>query len=281
MPVFNGEATLASAIASITQQTFGDFRLIISDNASTDGTAEICRQFAVADNRIEYHRQECNIGAEANFDFVLRAADTEYFMWAAADDVRSPDYVELCVSFLDKHPDHVAATCPTRYANGAHAAWDMGDRSLENDDLFTNIIDFFPTTPQWHANGHVYSLFRLRVLRESMQGITHFLGSDWAIVVQALTHGKFHRVDQGHVLLGAHGTSRRLDFFRRYRTRPIHWVVPFLEFSRIVCRISRRAPLAAKLRIWRKLFAINAQGILKHIKYERRIHRQGRQVSSP
>lgn len=278
LPVFNAESSIAGAIESLLAQSHTAIRLIISDNASTDGTGEICRHFAASDNRIEYHRQDCNIGAEANFECVLQAADTEYFLWAAADDVRSHDYVELCLAFLDSHPDYVAATCPTRYVDPALAQWDMGDRSLESDDLYTNIIDFFPTTPQWHANGHVYSMFRLSVLRASMQGITHFLGSDWAIVVQALAHGKFHRFDQGHVLLGAHGTSRRLDFFRRYRTRPIHWLVPFLEFSGIVCGISRHAPLATKLRIWRKLLAVNMQGTIKHIKYERRIHKQRRET---
>src|SRR5438093_434199 len=94
MPVYNGGEALRRVLESIAGQTYKNFNLVISDNASTDETENICRELSNSDKRVIYIRQPKNIGAEANFDFVLAKADTEYFMWAAADDVRSSEFIE-------------------------------------------------------------------------------------------------------------------------------------------------------------------------------------------
>jgi glycosyltransferase involved in cell wall biosynthesis len=105
LPVFNGEAYLAPAIESILGQTFPDLELIISDNASTDRTADICRSFADQDPRLRYFRQERNLGASPNYDFTFYQARGEYFKWAAHDDVIDPTMIERCVEVLDRYPD--------------------------------------------------------------------------------------------------------------------------------------------------------------------------------
>jgi glycosyltransferase involved in cell wall biosynthesis len=95
MPVYNGEAYVREAIDSLLSQTTGDFELVISDNASTDGTAAICRAYAAQDSRVRYIRQANNLGAAGNFKFVLQAAEhCEYFMWAACDDTWSANWIE-------------------------------------------------------------------------------------------------------------------------------------------------------------------------------------------
>jgi len=94
MPVYNGEKFIREALDSLLAQTFTDFELIISDNASTDGTEAICHEYAVKDTRIRYIQQVTNLGAIANFKFVLDGADGEYFMWAAADDVWDKNWIE-------------------------------------------------------------------------------------------------------------------------------------------------------------------------------------------
>ena len=98
MPVFNGEAFLVDALNDLTSQTFVNFELLISDNCSTDNTEAICREFASRDARISYFRQASNIGAIPNFQFVLDQAAGQYFMWAAADDKWSPNWVESLLS---------------------------------------------------------------------------------------------------------------------------------------------------------------------------------------
>lgn len=105
LPVFNGEKYLAHAIQSILDQTFTDFELIISDNASTDGTAQICEEFAAHDHRIRYFRQERNQGAAPNHQFTFHRALGEYFKWSAHDDIMEPAWLERCVEVLDNNPD--------------------------------------------------------------------------------------------------------------------------------------------------------------------------------
>lgn len=86
MPVFNGESFLREALDSLLVQTYSNFELIISDNASTDITQSICLDYQKLDQRIRYIRQKENIGALANFQFVLNEAEGDYFTWAACDD---------------------------------------------------------------------------------------------------------------------------------------------------------------------------------------------------
>jgi glycosyltransferase involved in cell wall biosynthesis len=83
LPVFNGEKYLAEALDSILSQTYRDFKLIISDNASTDRTEQICREYAAKDRRIRYYRNEKNIGAPKNFNRVFELSSGKYFRWDA------------------------------------------------------------------------------------------------------------------------------------------------------------------------------------------------------
>lgn len=94
MPVYNGEKYIKMSLDSLLAQTFTDFELIISDNASTDSTSAICREYALADARIRYIRQPKNCGPLANFQFVLDEATGPYFMWAACDDRWDADWIK-------------------------------------------------------------------------------------------------------------------------------------------------------------------------------------------
>jgi len=110
MPVYNGEAFLRQALDSILAQTYPHFELIISDNASTDATPDICKEYASKDARIRYIRQSSNIGATANFRFVLREARHERFIWAAADDWWDVDRLEKLVCALTDEDAAVVGT---------------------------------------------------------------------------------------------------------------------------------------------------------------------------
>ena len=93
MPVYNGAKFIRKALDSLITQTFTDFELIISDNASTDQTKKICKQYVAKDQRIRYSRQTENKGVAFNFNFVLEQAEGEYFMWAACDDLCEHNYI--------------------------------------------------------------------------------------------------------------------------------------------------------------------------------------------
>lgn len=115
LPVYNGEPFIEQALDSLLAQTFKDFELIVSDNASTDKTEAICRDYAARDARIRYIRQPRNRGAVWNFNFVLQEAKGKYFMWAAADDLRDSNYVETLIACLEADPGCIGAFGECRF----------------------------------------------------------------------------------------------------------------------------------------------------------------------
>jgi len=119
LPVYNGEKYLAQSLESLLGQTYADFELIISDNASTDGTAAICTSYAKQDLRIRYYRQPINIGLAPNHNFVVDQARGELFKWASDDDLYARDLLRLCVDILDDKPDVVVAHAWTAFIDGS------------------------------------------------------------------------------------------------------------------------------------------------------------------
>jgi glycosyltransferase involved in cell wall biosynthesis len=114
MPVYNSERRVAASIRSLLEQSYTDFELVISDNASSDGTTEILEGFARADPRIVLLRQPFNRGSNANYRAVALAARGRYFKWAASNDLNHPDLVRECVEALSREPQAVLAYPRTR-----------------------------------------------------------------------------------------------------------------------------------------------------------------------
>src|SRR5262245_40295511 len=115
LAVYNGEEYLSDAISSILAQSFTDFELIISDNASTDRTEEICKTYADMDSRIRYSRNETNIGGVNNENLTFRLSKGKYFRLAAHDDVCDPKLIEKCVEVLERDQDVIL--CQTAIVN--------------------------------------------------------------------------------------------------------------------------------------------------------------------
>jgi len=111
LPVWNGEEFLPKALDSLLGQTFSDFELIISDNASTDATEAICKAYGAKDPRIRYYRNEANIGLQANTQRVLDLATAPLFMWACHDDVWDLTYLDKMVDQLGRNKSLVLAGC--------------------------------------------------------------------------------------------------------------------------------------------------------------------------
>jgi glycosyltransferase involved in cell wall biosynthesis len=119
LPVRNGEQYVAEAVSSQLAQTLNDIELVVSDNASTDGTEEICRSLAARDRRLRYFRNEVDLGAAPNFRRVFELSAGRYFKWAGHDDACEPRYLERCVQRLEEHPDAVLAHTVTRSVDAA------------------------------------------------------------------------------------------------------------------------------------------------------------------
>jgi glycosyltransferase involved in cell wall biosynthesis len=264
MPVRNGAATLIQAITSWTAQTYADFQLILSDNASTDETERVGREASAQDPRIRYIRQPTNLGLEGNFDFVLSQATTPYFTWAAADDVRSDDYLKLTVGFLDAHAEYTGATCPSRFDAGEFGALRMGDGSLEENCRFERVLQFFGPL---HANARMYALWRTAALADLRFSSYRYLAGDWTLVTTLLSRGKFKRLEEGAVILGSRGLSNSKNIFKLYRRHRRDWVFPLYEVTRHARRLFAGASLKQRARLYRRLWRLNRVECVLQWKY--------------
>lgn len=253
LPVYNGEPSIRAALESLLAQTFTDFELIISDNASTDATQSICRAYAATDSRIFYFRHEKNQGASANFQFVLDQAKGEFFMWAACDDVRSPDFILVNLDFLRNNPDFVASTSPVRFDDGEFDEIKMGDASLAGERP-QRMAGFFTG---WHANGRFYSLMRKDAIKDCRTVNAHFLGADWAVVLHLAYKGKLNRASDGWVTLGKVGVSQSRNIFRIYRESYLDFFCPFAKLSKFTWTLSGSLPVSDRKKIALALLKIN------------------------
>lgn len=261
MPVFNGEQFIRGALDSLLKQSFSDFELIISDNASTDGTERICREYAARDKRIRYVRQPTNLGAAANFKFVLDEARGEYFMWAADDDIRSADFLEEAVRLLDSRQDCVAATTPDR----------MEGESVIRDFALTGTMwDRFRAFMRhcWVSHGIFYSLARAHIVRGFDFSLFHTLGGDWLYNIYLASQGNVCRALHGLTVFSNTGTSNSDARWSYARKKSIHWLLPFHEFSKFAWGLSETLPIPQRFRLLLLLCKLNARSARAQLRHE-------------
>ncbi len=221
LPVYDGERYLRASIDSILAQSDPDFELIISDNASTDGTEAICREAAERDPRVRYERQPTNRGGFWNHYHVMQLARGEYFMWAAHDDVRGPDCLAACRAVLDARPEVVLCYTATQ-------SIDEEGRPLEAEEVRVGFDlpeaheRFRELSRMDHRLEPIYGLMRLEVLhRTPMQG--QYADSDRVLLAELALHGPFHRVPETHFQRRDHvARSIRAHAVRQDRASWIH-----------------------------------------------------------
>lgn len=254
LPVYNGEKTLKAALDSLLAQSFMDTEIIISDNASTDSTATICKDYAARDQRIRYIRQNSNLGAAANFKFVLDEARSPYFMWAACDDIRSPDFVETNVKFLEANSDYVASTSPNCFEGQGLSKQNWVTFAIEGavEDRFDAFLDHC-----WKSHGIFYAVVRTEVLRDCTQIGKHLLAADWAIVIYVASQGHIHRADKGLMTSGATGISSGKNAWRAFRTSPLGWLLPLYLFSFYAIKLSSEFSFGRKAKLVGRLLKLN------------------------
>lgn len=194
MPVYNGEPFLAEAIESILGQSVGDLELIISDNASTDGTQEICRSLAARDARIRYMRQTANLGASENYNAVFRNSRSQYFKWASSNDVCHPDFLAKCLAALREHPDVVLCYPHTRvFVDDPVAGSDFQDGFDASDD--DPCRRFAQVVRRLGYNNVMNGLIRSEVLRKT-KPMKPYFGSDIVLMAELALHGKFLEIPE-------------------------------------------------------------------------------------
>ncbi len=191
LPVYNGATYLAEALEALLGQSYEDFELIISDNASTDATEQICREFAARDSRIRYLRQARNIGAVPNHNLVFDECRSELFKWASDDDLYARDLVERCVAALDEHPDVVLAHSWT-------AEIDAADNVVQAIEYpLATASPYAPTRFRSmlfdDGGDDDYGVIRTAVLRR-IPPYDSYHRSDRTFMTELALHGRFHQV---------------------------------------------------------------------------------------
>ena len=196
LPVYNGEKYVEKAISSILSQTYENIELIITDNASTDRTREIVEAFAKTDARIKYIRNKENLGASGNFSLSPMLATGKYFKWCAHDDKHSPDYIELCVTELEKDPDLAMAFGSMRMVDAQDNPADYryeDHPSVTSDDAYARFRS--QISLNYKIYGRVFGVYRTELMQISTLHRPYF-GSDRALLCEIALLGKFKRVDQ-------------------------------------------------------------------------------------
>jgi glycosyltransferase involved in cell wall biosynthesis len=190
LPVFNGEKYLAETLDAILAQTYRNFELIISDNASTDGTEAICRAYSANDGRIHYHRNETNLGLSKNYGRVFELSSGEYFKWVTYDDLLAPEYLDSCVEVLDSDPSVVVVHSKSYRIDESgeiRGSYDY-DMNLESPRLQDRFRDLVTVR---HSCNESQGLIRSDVLaRTPLQA--NFVGSDRTLMAELGLRGRIH-----------------------------------------------------------------------------------------
>jgi glycosyltransferase involved in cell wall biosynthesis len=192
MPVYNGEKYVGEAIQAHLDQTYPDFELILTDNASTDRTEEICRSYAAKDPRVKYYRNPQNIGVAGNFRRGFDLAVAPYFRWSPSDDLVSPNLLQRAVEILDHDPSIFVAYPRTKL---------IDDKGLVTGDFDENLhlLDDRPSE-RWKGvrrnirMGNLpYGLSRSSILRKTGL-LRNYTGGDFPLIAEMSLYGKFFEI---------------------------------------------------------------------------------------
>jgi glycosyltransferase involved in cell wall biosynthesis len=189
MPVYNAERFLAKALDSFLAQTFRDFELLLSDNASTDSTEKVARAYAALDPRIRYSRNEKNMGAGYNFRKVYLEATGRYYKQAAHDDFLEPTFLEECISALEADSSLVLAYTRTKVIspNGnlvEYYQWPLRTSSYDP------VVRWRDLLLNDHMCFQIFGVFRMDALRQCPpQG--SYVNADGVLLAQAGLIGRF------------------------------------------------------------------------------------------
>ncbi|WP_447968809.1 glycosyltransferase family 2 protein [Nitrospira sp. M1] len=189
LPTYNAEKFLEETLDSLLEQTFQDFEIIISDNASTDRTESICQTYVARDSRIRYVRNEKNLGAAFNYNQTFELSVGEYFKWAAADDLCAPSYIEKCITALERRQEAVLCYSHTtlidEYGTSLRQAKIGPDLDLPSvtDRFHRGVCNLS------HCNA-VLGVIRSDILRKTRL-IQNYSPSDKVLLLELMLYGPF------------------------------------------------------------------------------------------
>ena len=228
MPVRNGARFVRDAVDSLLGQTFSDFELIICDNASTDATEQICREYEARDRRVRYYRNARNLGPAANYNRCFELSHRRYFRWHAHDDLCLPSYLEKCVAVLDADRSIVNCHSRTRVIDEqGNPHWDYAFRT--NTDaaaLHTRFARLINVSHRRHVGYEIFGLMRREVMATTpLQGA--YAHGDRVFLVRMSLRGRFYEVPDFLFLARWHPSqSMSISTGAANRPKLARWIGP-------------------------------------------------------
>jgi glycosyltransferase involved in cell wall biosynthesis len=198
VPVYNEEHSIGRCLDSLLAQDFGDFEIVVSDNASTDRTREVALAYAARDPRVRLFPSATNVGLIRNFNRALELTRGELFRWVGADDWLEPRYASKSVAALDADPGAIVAT--TDFAlhdeRGVARAVEFDGERLESPDparRFARVLWFFHAgTVRYEP---LYALMRREVVAASGR-IRNIANNDLMLIAELSLAGRFTHVPE-------------------------------------------------------------------------------------
>lgn len=195
IPVYNGSRYVAEAIEASLGQTGVDVEVVVADNASTDDTPQICRDHAARDPRVRYVRFEEHLGVAGSYSRTFGLCRSEFFKWAASDDLFAPTYGRAALSALHKHPEAVLAYSEAQVVDSRGEFVRKDDFMLELSGVpaTTRFRRLIMAPPKHHGAHEQYGVIRSAALRRTGLMSTHVYG-DRVLLAQLSLLGEFVRL---------------------------------------------------------------------------------------
>lgn len=190
IPVYNEQRFIAETIASVREQVWQDYAVLISDNGSTDRTEEICRGEIRGDDRFHFVRHGRNRGAAWNFNYTLGASKSPYFMWLGSHDKISPDFLSRHIEALEARPEHSLSYSRTQWIDEAGRPSRITDPSRLSQIRGRPLQRYFEAARRLDECTAINNLLR----RSAIGGarLESVAGSDKVMLSQLLFHGTAH-----------------------------------------------------------------------------------------
>jgi hypothetical protein len=256
-PVLPRERSVGRAIESVLGQTHTDFELVVSDNASTDGTSAVCRSYATADARVRYTRRPSTIPAYENFRFVFHATSAPYFMWLSGDDHMVPSLLEDATAILDTRPE--VACCVPR-VEFEHPDGSRSPAAGTVPLLGTAAQNLCRFLEDPMDNSRFYGVHRREILRTALPSDS-FHAFDWVISAISLMAGTHWQLDRVGLVREASEPDKYLRALDAASPRLARRLLPLAPFT---CALLADQRTPRSMAVLYRLFRLNA---IYHVTY--------------
>ncbi len=244
IPTFNRVGPLARAVESALYQTYAPIEIIISDNASTDGTAAYCLRLTEQEERVSYVRLHDNVGALGNFERVLRSAQGHYFMWLGDDDWIDTDYVAQCVASLESDGFLQLVSGVAKYYSGSEQILTGEMLEIDDQDPSRRVARFYREV---RLNGIIYGVARRAVLSQLLP-LHHSFGRDWMMSAAIASRGGLSTLHTTTLHRTVGGMSSDPDLLRQVGLGSVAARFPYSTMLADMCTDILSSAMYAELR---------------------------------